>query len=145
MPLVRARDGAFYRDPLWVFPEGFICFSDDEPPELVIWLDPGNPEGPPPVSPVAILERVFGYGITRRPLCAAVVDSLGAGPRTQRTLPGSDPVRWAPAQAYRFKMIARPPRPQLHAGVERYSRSYGGTVMDWPSSALDPLFLEVPE
>lgn len=153
---VRARDGSLYRNPVWTFHEGFICFDPVDPPELVLWLPPGATEKTRAQhNPVATLERVFGYGEqggqmaapNGRPIprCSATVDSIGFVGRSQRVLPGTDPWEWSPAIFYRFKVVSRPPRPTLHDGSERHaSRVRGACVIDWPSSPYDALSLSVP-
>lgn len=151
---VRARDGALYREPIWVFAEGFICFDEDEPPELVLWIDPAEEE--PPLAALltlsgkrlvaahTVLRRVFGFG-PAGDACSADVDSLAPQSDAQRVFPGSDPPDLKPARSFFFEVVGRPPRPTLDDGTERYPRRAGGTVFDWPATALDAKALEIPE
>lgn len=144
---VRCRDGALYRLPIWVFPEGFICFDDTEPPELVIWLPPQA--DPQPTAEEghqaarAILSRVFGFGASSE-AHSAVVDSVAPQGDAHRVVPGGG-MELAPARSFFFEVTGRPPRPTIAEGTERYPSRVSGTVFDWPATPLDAKALEIPE
>lgn len=149
---VRARDGALYREPLWVFPEGFICFDESEPAELVLWsgLPPALAPEAGPVQDAAwllaarvALRRVFGFGAADD-ACSAAVETLAFQGEAQRVIPGG--VELAPARSYFFEMAGhRPPRPTIAEGTERYASRAHGTVFDWAPRGLDVTALEIPE
>ena len=141
---VRARDGALYKDPLWVFPEGFICFDDTEPPELVLWLDLKMLEAASAADVDAILRRVFGF-VSSSELCSAVPGSAFLVARSQRVIPGTDPPQLNPADSYFFEAVARPPRPTINDGTERHASRVKGRVWDWPAGAYDASSLEIPK
>ncbi len=133
---VRARDGALYLDPVLVFPEGFVCFSSRERPEVVLWLDDSGlctlANG------MARIEHLLGR--------AALMPSILFNKRAQRVVPGSDPWEYRPAISYFIDIVARIPRPQRHDGTIRYPRDRGAaTVADWPMHRDDPNELDMPE
>lgn len=132
---VRARDGALYKNPVLVFEEGFVCFSDREDPELVIWLSGDDLR--PHCDPSELLSRRLGR--------AAAPNSVVCRSRSQRVVPDTDPWEWRPAIGYFFRVVARIPRPQIHSGTERYPRRCPGRVLDWPQSPFDAAELEIPE
>lgn len=151
----RCRDGALYLEPVWFFPEGFVCLDGEEPPELVLWLPEGaHEETPAQHDPVAVLERVFGYGPgsgfmrapngRELPRCSAFVDSVGYRGRALRVIPGTDPFELAPAISYRFEILSRPPRPTFHEGTERHASRVRGVVFEWDIGPHDSRALDVP-
>jgi hypothetical protein len=131
---VRCRDAAFYRDPILVISEGFVCFDDVEPPELVLWIPQGRSE--PELSPAAAMQRIFGnYGFGR----LAQKHKL-----SERAVPGVEPLVFAPAQSYLIEITRRIPRPQIHEGaVRRTSRVGECHVIDFPPAPPDAYELEV--
>lgn len=126
---VRARDGAFYLDPLIVFAEGFICFSHYTRPEAVLW-DPDVTKSRGALR--SILDRVFVYGFE--------VDTAREAGRSLRVVPGSDPFDFKPAAAFTFEVTARIPVPQLYNGSARYPR-LPVKVYDWEASVDDATHL----
>ncbi len=139
---VRARDGALYLDPVLVFPEGFVCFSSEERPEVVFWLDDSTRSGielvTPPGDKLQIIWRRLGR--------SANITSITHGKRAQRVIPGSDPWEYRHAISYFISFVDRIPRPQRHDGTVRYERDCdGAAVMDWPAHRSDPHELDMPE
>tara|TARA_R110000822_G_scaffold120633_3_gene254149 strand:- start:8677 stop:9084 length:408 start_codon:yes stop_codon:yes gene_type:complete len=126
---VRARDGALYKSPVLIFPEGFVCFDDTDPPELVLWL--------PVLDVVEVMGRVLGR--------AANPGTLIATGESQRVLPLSEPWEFKPAAAWTFELTGRIPRPQKHDGTERYPSRCVGLVLDLPPHQLDASEIEIPE
>ena len=130
---VRARDAAFYRNPLVDFPEGFLCFDDVEPPELVLWLDEQQQVGGQAIAlPVvfAILAKRLGpeHGVKR----------IGPARLAQRVVPGTEPPLFRPAVGFHLELTRRIPQPRLHEGSERRtSRSGNCFVLDLPAHPLD--------
>lgn len=146
---VRARDGALYKNPVLVFPEGFICFDETERPELVLWIKPGELSQEDAngyaATAVEVLRRVFGeyshlpggYGVDLMTLSP----EAGIG---DRVIPNTEPFQFAPAMSLFFEVSHRIPRPTMHDGTERYARQADGTVYDWPADPLDVHRLEMP-
>ncbi len=130
---VRCRDGALYENPVFVFPEGFICFSGNEPPELVLWVFRKAPCE-------AVLRRIFGMGPDT---CSADLGSIGTAYPSMRVVPGSDPWEYQSAVAYYFELLCRIPRPTEYGGQERYRSRVKGSVLDLPAHQLDALYLEI--
>lgn len=127
---VRARNGALYRNPLFLFDEGFVCFDHEEPPELVLW----KPKQTDPITPADALEIVFGERVQDEPPEWALI--RGAV-ESERVVPFTNPPIFLPAIAYFFTLFARIPTPTDHAGVERYASRIRGRVLDWPARASD--------
>lgn len=147
---VRARDGALYKNPVLVFPEGFICFDETEEPELVIWIPPGEltaEGGHEAVKTMAdVLRRVFGeyshlpggYGVD-------LMKMAGTATASERVVPGTEPFEFMQGLAVFFEVAHRIPRPTMHDGTERYASRVEGTVYDWPADPLDASRLEMGE
>ncbi len=132
---VRARDGALYLDPVIVFPEGFVCFSSEEGPEVVLWL---AVDASPPADSFLRISHLLGRSVN--------IASIDFNKRAQRVVPGSDPWEYRPAISYFIDIVARIPRPQRHDGTVRYERDCdGAAVMDWPAHRSDPHELDMPE
>lgn len=131
---VRARDAAFYRNPIVDFPEGFVCFDDVEPPELVLWIDELQQiDGQMIALPVvfAILSKRLGsvHGVKR----------VGPGRLAQRVQPGTEPPLFRPAVAFHLELARRIPQPRLHEGSERRTSRVGNCfVLDLPAHPGDP-------
>lgn len=151
--LVRCRDGAFYLDPAWSLPSGFVRVREDGLGELVVWI-PADATPNTPVAHSGGLEvaRAFGYGPDKGPPgidstpCSADLSTFDYLGRFERVVPGSEPWEWRPAIVYRFTLEHRPPRPHLHRGSHRYpARVHGTEVFDWDAHVLDVLALEAPE
>jgi len=132
---VRARDGALYKNPVLVFEEGFVCFSDHEDPELVVWRTGAK---------FALLEAAQEL-LSRRLGRSAAPSSVVLHSRSQRVVPDTEPWEWRPAISYFFQVVARIPRPQIHGGTARYPRRCPGLVLDWPQSPYDVAEIEIPE
>ena len=142
---VRGRDGALYKNPVISFPEGFVCFDESEPPELVLWL-PSTPHEKTPDGDVAraVLDRVFrfpeGVGFATVPH-----GGVACNGRSDRVIPGTDPLEFRPAIAFSFNLAGRIPRPVFHEGTERHASRLGrAAVYDFPATAYDALQLDVP-
>ena len=135
----RCRDGALYKNPILVFPEGFICFDDLEPPELVLWMPKGSAKVPPIEYAIETLERVLGgMGFDR--------ETVRRNKLCQRVRPGTNPEVFTDAHSYLFTIAGRIPRPIFHDGTERHaSRVRKCCVYDWPATALDASHIEIPE
>ena len=152
---IRARDGALYLDPVFVFPEGFLCFGHGEEPELVVWLpEDADEHTPPPCDVVAVLQEQLGYGEAAfaqdpngrtLPRCSAVVDSISYRGRAMRVIPGSEPPELAPAISYFFRLQRRIPVPPIFAEIGRYPGRCGGLVVDFPPDPYDARNLHPPE
>lgn len=143
---VRARDGALYKNPVLVFPEGFVCFDDQEPPELVLWIDEASADArkvPDGLNPVAVLERVFG--VSSGAQLDAVPESLRHHSFSLRIMPKTEPPDFRPAVSYFFELAGRIPRPTLHEGTARHASRVDGRVTDAPAGAYDVHQLEIPE
>lgn len=109
---IRGRDGAWYGDPLFSTPQAFICFDAQEPPEIVVWL---NPE-PPPVE--ELLTAMLGPDGWKR------VDVARVG---SRFIPGdAHPREMALARSHYFQLARRIPEPHEAKGPERYLRNCEG-------------------
>jgi hypothetical protein len=129
---VRARDAGFYRNPVVDFPEGFLCFDDESPPELVLWLDEAGtcPE------PLAVLKRRLG------PAHGAF--GIRAPKGAQRVVPGTNPPMFKPAAGFEIQLNRRIPQPRVHEGVERRTSRCGPCfVIDFPVHAMDAHELDV--
>ena len=133
---VRARNGALYKNPIFAFDEGFVCFDDEEPPELVLW----KPKEGDPITPAAALELVLGARVDGEPPEWRLV--RGAR-ESQRVVPFTSPPQFLPAIAYFFELFARVPTPTFHEGEERYASRIRGHVLDFSARASDPNRLEV--
>ena len=165
---VRARDGALYGDPVWLFPEGFVAFPAKAGPpepfgELAIWLDPKGPKDQPVgFSVVDVLRRVMGFGLTphglprasetperfgySRPLCSADLDSIACAERRELVIPGSDPEVKRAAAVFWFELVRRPPRPSVSTDRQRHAgRVRAATVIDLEGSPFDAHQFEIPE
>lgn len=135
---VRGRDGAWYRNPVLVFAEGFLCFDDEDPPELVLWLSDKHERGFP--EPLKTLELVLGVpsGIHR----------IGPAKRSQRVVPGSEPFVFQPAAGFDLALTRRIPVPTMHEGSERRLTRLppgGFAFLDFPPHPQDPHELEIPK
>lgn len=138
---VRCRDGALYRNPRLVFPEGFVCFDEKDPPELVVWYDSDTSAAP--LMEDAILRRVFRIGVSKY---SADPNTLRRKRVSMRVVPDTDPWRFAPAVSFFFDVTGRIPRPTLHDGTERHaSRLKGARVIDFEPHPLDVLQIEIPD
>lgn len=139
---VRARDGALYKDPMIVFPEGFVRFNEEGSALLTVWLEkvpkPGEPLDEKELHH-SILPRAFGstcpdvaYGV-REYIFLAV---------GKTKIPQTDPEQEAPSATYRLNLSKRIPRPEVHGGTARYPSRVGpGTVRDFPPSGLDAYYM----
>lgn len=116
MLYVRGRDGAWYRNPVHVFAEGYVSFA---PLELVLWLDD---EGRFP-DPSAVLTRELHDGANT----TDVVDV------SERVVPGGSPPVKLPAVAFELQLSRRIPVPSCHDGDERRL-----TRVPKPFATLDP-------
>lgn len=145
--LVRARDGALYRSPVFIFREGFFRvpheLAVERRGELVLWLDPAKPsDQAPPHTPLAVLARVFRAG-ERWCVNPAPIEYRG---RAVREVPASDPPARLLSDAFSVPIVARTPRPLIDQGFERYaSRCRGSVVLDFAGNAEDVHHLEIPE
>ena len=130
---VKCRDGSWYREPVLVFAEGFVCFDDEDPPELVLWL---RDDGTHP-DPMAVLEFVLGEN-------HGVFD-LGPPRKSQRVVPGSEPFAFVPAAGFSFMLMRRIPVPTMDEGNERRLSRVGPCVnLDPPPHPNDPHELHIP-
>jgi len=120
---VRGRDGAWYRDPLHVFAEGYVSFA---PLELVLWL---NDAGEFP-RPVDIIARELHGG-------AHTTDVVEVN---ERPVPGGSPPVKMPAVAFELQLTRRIPVPSMHDGDERrlsrVPKPYA--TLDPPADPQDP-------
>tara|TARA_R110000851_G_scaffold268071_2_gene420715 strand:+ start:41076 stop:41498 length:423 start_codon:yes stop_codon:yes gene_type:complete len=131
---VRARDGAWYREPVLVFAEGFVCFDDEEPPELILWRL-GDGTFP---DPVKVLRLVLGdeHGAF----------GLSTGKEALRVVPGSEPPVFQPAAGHDFQLSRRIPVPTLDDGDERrLSRVGPHHAIDLPAHPSDAHELHIPK
>ncbi len=147
---VRARNGSLYKNPVFLFPEGFICCSDRERMEISIWCSDEVVLGAPPdISAVDVLRRVFGIsrdGIPGGNGCAAVLDSVTYKSRGMSVVPGTDPWEFRAAISYRFEIDKRTPKPTMHEGEERYaSRIRSSTVIDPLANQYDAIQIDIPK
>ena len=102
MLYVRGRDGAWYRNPLHVFAEGYVSFA---PLELVLWVQ----EDGMFTRPTEIIAREFHGGL-------ATTDVVEAG---ERAVPGGNPPVKMAAVAFELQLLRRIPVPTMHDGDER--------------------------
>lgn len=113
MTWIRARDGLLYRDPLLVFDAGFVCFADDEPAELILWLREDAKSWTRPEAKAVLMRAFSGYSVRDRSLSINIK-------RERRWIPGSDPPKFAPASSFWFDIDGRIPVPVIHRGMEKY-------------------------
>lgn len=101
---VHIGEGMVLEDPLILFPEGFICFDDDDPPEIVIWTDD---QGAPVAQPSVVLARLGWPGVS---LGTCIRGRRSAHP--ERSVP---PCEMRPAIWWFFKrpLSSRMPREAL--------------------------------
>jgi hypothetical protein len=116
---VRAVDGRFYKDPIVVFTEGFVCFDDDDPPELVLWT-------PLRRGPDEVLEKLFGG---RAHLGRYVGDADRYEPLRGRVTLAS---KMRPASSWFFMLRVRIPATEYHGGVDVGAPRGAGAVYDFP-------------
>lgn len=98
---VNIGDGMVLEDPLILFPEGFICFDDDDPPELVIWTDE---KGHAVIQPGVLLARLGWPGVQLGPV---YVGERSAHPERK-----SGPCEMRPAKWWMFKEPLRSRMPR---------------------------------
>ena len=135
----RCRNGTLYKNPILVFPEGFLCFDDTDPPELVLWMPKGSAKVPAIEYAQGVLERVLGRA-------GFDPSSLSRHDLAERVIPGSDPWVFAASHSYFLKLTRRIPRPMVHDGTERHaSRLRGCAIFEWDASAEDATSIEIPE
>jgi len=123
---VRARDGYWYEDPVIEFPEGFICFDDDDPPELVLWRASLVAEPASPDVCRAVLDRVLGPN-AHTDLCQP--PRLGE----RAVLKVRGPIKLRPASWQFFRLLARIPAPKRHYGRFRGRRRGDCVLYDFDS------------
>lgn len=135
---VRARDGALYRNPVIVIPEGFICFGGGERPEIVVWRV-GDGLCPEDGARVLLHRTLSIWGVATQ--------SMTSKPELERIRPGSEPEVWTPANSYLFDLSMRIPIPSMHDGIERYAGRLHESeeLIDMPSHSLDVDLMNVPE
>lgn len=143
---VRARNGALYRNPVLVFEAGFVCFDEEEPPELVVWLERLEDTSFGFAEARALLERVFGIFDGDKLLqIDADLETIRGGSRAQRVVPGSEPWLFRPAKSFFFELSGRIPVPLLHEGEERHARRLGQAhVIDPPAKSSDARGIQPP-
>lgn len=132
----RARDGAFYRDPVVVLPEGFLRMNGGMY-ELVLWADED------PVKAIGevprILARIRGHADPK-------IDWLGEVSMRGRPVPRSPIEHARYAFGIHFTIGRRFPVPSFHDGCERYaSRLKGCVITDWASTPRDAYELRITE
>lgn len=133
---VRARDAAFYRNPVVVFPEGFLCFDEVEPPELVLWGELETIRSLSVTEVMVVLARRFGidHGVTR----------VGPTRLAQRPMPGLEPPLFQPAAGFYLDLHRRIPKPKFHDGSERrLTRAGDHHAIDFPAHPRDAYELYV--
>lgn len=136
---VQARDGAFYRNPLIVFPEGFIRFDDAGRPEIVMWADDSKAVLDAIEKLGDVLVRLFGVD-------GIALSFAGDVSQGERTIPGSDPPHTRGAVGIFFGPLRRRiPRPTLHEGSERYESRCKGVVVAMPRHQRDAYDYELPK
>jgi hypothetical protein len=98
---VCADDGKFYKNPTYRDPSGkwFVCFDDDDPPELVVSRDHTGEHQ-------SILVDLLGEDGFKK---------MRKGRGGQRCFDETGQFR--PARAYFFHLLKRPPPPTDHRGV----------------------------
>ncbi len=137
---VQARDGAFYKDPLFVFEEGFLCFDDDDPPELILWIPEKVQDAEwHPANALAKVVQRFGD-------CLHVTtDDLFNARHSERVIPGTEPFQFRQAASLFVKITGRTPRPTKSDGSERYKRNCPGRIYAWPARPKDVYGLDLPQ
>jgi len=124
---VRCCDGALYKDPLLVLPEGFAHFVgvDHGLAEIVEWITDASA---PPAYPEALAARLLGR-------CFFLKDHREA----ERVVPYTKPFEYRPARIFAAKLVERIPRPTSHSGLQRYAGRCepGARVFELPKSPND--------
>lgn len=131
-----------------VFPEGFICFDDEDPPELVLWISDEEAQ-----TEAFVIDATRAFETIARVLSFAEIDpeaqamalSLAFGSRSLRIVPDTEPFDFRPAASWFFEIAGRIPTPQVYGDVQRYPRQAPGVLFDFPVSPWDATRLLVPE
>lgn len=129
---VRCRDGAYYKNPMVVFREGFLTFVDDHGfarADLVLWVVA------PPVVAREVAARVLGDGI----------GFMRNTRRVERVVPFTKPWEYRQADVTSVVLERRIPRPKHHEGMERYvgRLTRGALLVELVSNPLDAKEIEV--
>jgi len=135
---VRCRDGAFYKNPVLIFPEGFVVFDAQRQTEAVFWLE-STKDLWPKRTVSEILYHVFdGNGVQLLGFDEEVR-------RVERVVPLSNPMQFRPALCVWISVLLRIPRPQKHDGIERYASRCpkGSVILDLPAGPNDAKTIEL--
>lgn len=135
---IQARDGAFYRNPILSFPEGFIRFDDTGRPEIVLWVEDSKGVLDAIETLGEVLVRIFGIE-------GVGLDFAGDVSQGERQIPGIEPPHFHRAVGIFFGPLKRRiPRPQRHEGHERYVSRCKGVVIELPKHQRDAYEPQIP-
>lgn len=131
---VQARNGAYYEDPILIFPEGYAWVDQNGMLELVLWLNNDRTLA----QPETVLDRAFGmhrYEIYEERLSNAI----------PRLIPKTNPVQFAYGASVLFSSSGRIPVPHGFGslGVRRV-RDKSAHVIGYPAHADDLKEMELP-
>ena len=105
----RCNDNKYYQDPVWRGPDYFVCFDDDDPPEIVVKLIGPKDHNVCKEKAEAILRSLGFNNFT--------LNSFSSSSSRMFRTPGTKDYKPHPAFSFFINMTEAPPPPNEHGKV----------------------------